>query len=595
MADQPQQTLCDLVQIFGAEVSTDPQRCEALLRDRLPRGFKQEVDALIRGARAGVPSALCRPTGGLPLSAVIVQQATKLQDSSGLDPSLAKWSVMTWAAALGIKLPVACPPMQTTSAAVAMALGPVSSSGFDLAKRLRHQQARQQQEHDEARLIIAEARRLLAEDQDVLGVEQILRRLPEHLSDHDLLAEVRQKRDELLKQQTQQERKSLIKQANQHIAEAKRISEFEHDYARAVHFLEMIPRHLSEGDPRLAAFVASMYRKRDRILELERYIVAEGHADRFDFLRPCVAEFLLLQPQRNDMRELLAALPKVAADGHSGHCICNDCLSRLALPFTGVQAKTAQAAWAMLLAKQLVEKNQLGMKLVLIPPGQFTMGSPATEQDRSDNETQVSVTLTRAFWLSKTQVTQGQWFQVMGTKPWHGEKHVKQGINYAASCLSWHSAQEFAQKLSQREGVTYRLPTEAEWEWSCRAGTSSRWSFGEKDEDLNRYGWYGGFGGGNTKAEPYPHQVGQKRANPFGLYDLHGNVFEWCADVYADTLPGGTDPYVTTGRNFRVLRGGSWNDVFSSSRSAFRGWSSPDFRGINGGFRILRTQQPVLL
>jgi formylglycine-generating enzyme required for sulfatase activity len=595
MADQPQQTLCDLVQIFGAEVSTDPQRCEALLRDRLPRGFKQEVDALIRGARAGVPSALCRPTGGLPLSVVIVQQATKLQDSSGLDPSLAKWSVMTWAAALGIKLPVACPPMQTTSAAVAMALGPVSSSGFDLAKRLRHQQARQQQEHDEARLIIAEARRLLAEDQDVLGVEQILRRLPEHLSDHDLLAEVRQKRDELLKQQTQQERKSLIKQANQHIAEAKRISEFEHDYARAVHFLEMIPRHLSEGDPRLAAFVASMYRKRDRILELERYIVAEGHADRFDFLRPCVAEFLLLQPQRNDMRELLAALPKVAADGHSGHCICNDCLSRLALPFTGVQAKTAQVAWAMLLAKQLVEKNQLGMKLVLIPPGQFTMGSPATEQDRSDNETQVSVTLTRAFWLSKTQVTQGQWFQVMGTKPWHGEKHVKQGINYAASCLSWHSAQEFAQKLSQREGVTYRLPTEAEWEWSCRAGTSSRWSFGEKDEDLNRYGWYGGFGGGNTKAEPYPHQVGQKRANPFGLYDLHGNVFEWCADVYADTLPGGTDPYVTTGRNFRVLRGGSWNDVFSSSRSAFRGWSSPDFRGINGGFRILRTQQPVLL
>ena len=143
--------------------------------------------------------------------------------------------------------------------------------------------------------------------------------------------------------------------------------------------------------------------------------------------------------------------------------------------------------------------------------------------------------------------------------------------------------------------MTYRLPTEAEWEWSCRAGTSSRWSFGEKDEDLNRYGWYGGFGGGNTKAEPYPHQVGQKRANPFGLYDLHGNAFEWCADVYADTLPGGTDPYVTTGRNFRVLRGGSWNDVFSSSRSAFRGWSSPDFRGINGGFRILRTQQPVLL
>ena len=266
--------------------------------------------------------------------------------------------------------------------------------------------------------------------------------------------------------------------------------------------------------------------------------------------------------------------------------------SPLVFPFTASQATAAQQAWAKSLGKKVVETNSLGMELVLIPAGKFTMGSPATEQDRGGDEDQADVTLTEAFWLGKTEVTQGQWQQVMGTTPWKGGSYVKEGRDYAATYVSWEDAQEFIQKLSERDGATYRLPTEAEWEWSCRAGTASRWSFGESDGDLGRYAWYGGFdGGGNTKDENYAHQVGQKLANPFGLHDMHGNVWEWCEDVTFGKLPGGTNPKVTTGTaRDRVLRGGSWYDVPQNTRSARRNGNTPDIRNGLTGFRVSRTR-----
>ena len=266
--------------------------------------------------------------------------------------------------------------------------------------------------------------------------------------------------------------------------------------------------------------------------------------------------------------------------------------SPLVFPFTASQATAAQQAWAKSLGKKVVETNSLGMKLVLIPAGKFTMGSPATEQDRGGDEDQADVTLTKAFWLGKTEVTQGQWQQVMGTTPWKGELFTKEGRDYAATYVSWEDAQEFIQKLSERDGATYRLPTEAEWEWSCRAGTASRWSFGESDGDLGRYAWYGGFdGGGNTKDENYAHQVGQKLTNPFGLNDMHGNVWEWCEDVTFGKLPGGTNPKVTTGTaRDRVLRGGSWYDVPQNTRSARRNGNTPDIRNGLTGFRVSRTR-----
>ena len=263
----------------------------------------------------------------------------------------------------------------------------------------------------------------------------------------------------------------------------------------------------------------------------------------------------------------------------------------LAWPFSAAQAKAAQESLAKSLGKSVIEKNSLGMELVLIPPGKFTMGSPANEKDRGKDEDQVEVTLTSPFWLGKTEVTQGQWQKIMGTTPWKGENFVKEGPEFAATYVSWDDVQEFLKKLSQRDGVTYRLPTEAEWEWSCRAGTSSRFSFGDNDSDLGRYGWYGGlFGEGNAKTEHYAHEVGKKLANPFGLYDMHGNVFEWCEDVKIDKRPGGITPKVATGGEYRVLRGGSWSYEPHVARSAIRDWYTPDYRVYSTGFRISRTQ-----
>jgi formylglycine-generating enzyme required for sulfatase activity len=228
--------------------------------------------------------------------------------------------------------------------------------------------------------------------------------------------------------------------------------------------------------------------------------------------------------------------------------------------------------------------NRLGMELLLIPAGKFRMGSPASEKDLQENENPVEVTLTKAFYMGKTEVTQGEWRAVMGTEPWKGKTDVREGNNYAASYVSWEDAQEFCQKLSEKEtGTTYRLPTEAEWEYACRAGTSTQFSFGDEKSRLGDYAWYGGI-----EQERYAHQVATRKPNPWGLHDMHGNMWEWCQDWFAEKLPGGTDPRVTAEGSLRVYRGGGWNGGAAYCRSADRGADSPSTRGDSLGFRVAR-------
>jgi formylglycine-generating enzyme required for sulfatase activity len=186
--------------------------------------------------------------------------------------------------------------------------------------------------------------------------------------------------------------------------------------------------------------------------------------------------------------------------------------------------------------------NSIGMKLKLIPADEFQMGSPDSEKDRDDDETQHRVRITKPFYLQTTEVTQGQWQSVMGTKPWSGKTYVKEGAEYPATYVSHglnaegtvepDSATEFCRKLSAKEGVAYRLPTEAEWEYACRGGSTSMYSFGDSLGSLKDYAWF------DENAwdigEKYAHRVGQKRANGFGLYDMHGNVYEWCSDRYGE-------------------------------------------------------------
>jgi len=229
--------------------------------------------------------------------------------------------------------------------------------------------------------------------------------------------------------------------------------------------------------------------------------------------------------------------------------------------------------------------------VVDIPAGSFTMGSPKTEQDRGDNENQVPVRITKPFGIGLTVVTQGQWRAVMGSEPWRHEglEDDQCGDDFPAVYVSWHDAVLFCETLTGLERETgrltatqsYRLPTEAEWEYACRAGTTTAYSFGDDPEQLGEYGWFGENSGGKL------HPVAQKKPNPWGLFDMHGNVWEWCADWYDGTLAGGDDPVGRAAGASRVLRGGDWSLGASFCRSAYRGLYDPWLRYGRDAFRVV--------
>ena len=227
--------------------------------------------------------------------------------------------------------------------------------------------------------------------------------------------------------------------------------------------------------------------------------------------------------------------------------------------------------------------NSIGMKLVLIPAGTFTMGSPVGEVGRFPGETPHEVTISKSYYLCANEVTQGEYEKVMGNNPseFKGAKNPVEMVN-------WEDAVSFCAKLSEvpeekAAGRVYRLPTEAEWEYACRAGSTTSYSFGETAESLGEYGWFGEGREGKT------HPVGLKKPNRWGLYDMHGNVWEWCQDWDADFPPdASTDPQGPNGGTFRVFRGGCWNHDAVSGRSAKRYGRGldPSFRYFIFGFRV---------
>ena len=218
------------------------------------------------------------------------------------------------------------------------------------------------------------------------------------------------------------------------------------------------------------------------------------------------------------------------------------------------------------------------MEFVRIGPGTFTMGSPEDEVGRGDNEgPQHEVTISQEFYLGVYEITQAQWESVMGTRPWEWLTYVQEYPNNPAA-ISWDDVQAFIQKLNEAAGAdVYRLPTEAEWEYSCRAGTTTPWSFGDEESQLGEYAWYRA----NTRdvGEHYAHAVGTKLPNPWGLYDIHGNVWESVQDRYGNYPDySQTDPTGPETGSYRVGRGGSFADYARGGRSAARYGNSPDYR-----------------
>lgn len=240
----------------------------------------------------------------------------------------------------------------------------------------------------------------------------------------------------------------------------------------------------------------------------------------------------------------------------------------------------AEVSWAKSCGKRAGEEKVIElasgvtMTFCWCPAGKFVMGSPTSEFPRSDDEDQVEVTLSQGFWMAKTEVTQAQWQAVMGTNP-SGFK----GDDLPVENVSWSDVQEFIAKVNARgviPGVWKMvLPTEAQWEYACRAGETGPYSGGS----IEQLAWY------DEKSEKQSHPVGTKKPNAWGLHDMHGNVWEWCADWHDDRLSGGTDPNGASSGVYRVLRGGSWNHDAAHCRAAFRSWHFPNSRSNELGFR----------
>ncbi|GHU00250.1 hypothetical protein FACS1894154_08980 [Betaproteobacteria bacterium] len=224
--------------------------------------------------------------------------------------------------------------------------------------------------------------------------------------------------------------------------------------------------------------------------------------------------------------------------------------------------------------------NSIGTEFILIPAGSFTMGADKNDKDADDDETPPHrVSISQAFYLGKYEVTQGEWVAVMGSNP-----SKFKGRSNPVEQVSWDDVQTFIQRLNAKEGTRkYRLPTEAEWEYAARAGTKSTYSFGDDAGQLGAYAWYDDNSGSQT------HPVGQKKPNPWGLYDMHGNVLEWVNDWYNESYysrSASNDPAGPSSGQTRVLRGGCWYYSAGCLRSARRSIGTPDDRDDRGGFRL---------
>jgi formylglycine-generating enzyme required for sulfatase activity len=296
---------------------------------------------------------------------------------------------------------------------------------------------------------------------------------------------------------------------------------------------------------------------------------------------------------------------------------------RRADPPTSTGDKERDRHYAGGSAGQERDDNGLQMKLRWCPPGLFTMEKwsrtvtqlnlrPAAEKPDNDDvpvdesadefvigevveADPIEVVLTRGFWIGKYEVTRTEWQRIMGTEPWANRKVVVEGGDLPATYVSWNDATEFCRKFTAEErnagrlpaGWEYTLPTEAQWERACRADVQTAFSFGDDESMLGKYAWIRT----NTqdRNEPYPHRVGQKRPNSWGLHDMHGNVVEWCRDWWG-ALPGGTDPEIAelkpNLRSEKVQRGGDWSQLGSACRTSARNMARPDVRNLGFGFRL---------
>ena len=234
---------------------------------------------------------------------------------------------------------------------------------------------------------------------------------------------------------------------------------------------------------------------------------------------------------------------------------------------------------------QPIEQDFAGITFVKIDAQTFTFGSPALQQDRSDTERQRVVPLSHTFWMSKYEISQGEWVDVMGLNP-STFKQLGPDMTAPVETITWFQARAFVDALNQDAGANhFRLPTEAEWEYVAKAGTDTSWSFGDQLESLNLYAHRDGF--------KYPRSRGLKAPNPWGVYDLYGNVNEWCEDWYQSFIPLDRGRCTPTEGTYKVIRGGSNGVNMRWLRSSSRNLLRPDHKGFHTGLRLVYVEDPA--
>ena len=422
---------------------------------------------------------------------------------------------------------------------------------------------------------------------DFVGAIVVLEAMPAGLRDNTMLAEAKQR---LAHQQLEQQRVTAA-------AEARRKFDAG-DYVGAITVIEAMPTTMRDSAmlaeaKRLVAVQQQCHQNHQRMISLESQLQAAVANHELKQLRPLLTQLVALDPARNDLREALV---------------------QLSAPVPGE-----------------VSSNSIGMSFAYLPADEFLMGAPKGEAGAGgDEQPQHRVKFTQPFHLGVYQVTQGQFAAVLKRNPSHFQKvSGQQTANFPVEQVTWFDAIEFCNALSQPEGrqpcyqianiqradgnfisavnVTpvsrvasapglfgYRLPTEAEWEYACRAGTTTPFHFG-KELNGKQANVDGNHPYGTATKGQYLQRtttVGSYAKNAFGLFDMHGNVWEWCEDVYHDTAYAGrsgttTDPKVTRGSEFRVLRGGGWLYSSHFARAACRSRSTPDRRSSRYGFRVM--------
>ena len=308
---------------------------------------------------------------------------------------------------------------------------------------------------------------------------------------------------------------------------------------------------------------AALVGPRDQMAELIRKIEAAGIGP---FVKHELANASAIA------RRAEAVLPDFAAA--SGHYQAALDVLQKAIP-TGLERKRLDA--------EMQARDPImaaGIELIWIPPGTFFMGS---DDASVEEEPKHEVTIPRGFWMGRFPITQAQWTAIMGKNP----SGFQEGGDLPVENVSWQDCQAFLQKLNAKEEGLFRLPSEAEWEYACRAGEPGDWCFGSDPALLDDYAWHHENAGGRT------HPVGEKKPNPWGLHDMHGNVCEWCEDRRHQDYNGAPDrgqPWLEGGAEERVTRGGSWCIITPECRSAFRGWyARPDVTADFMGLRVCRS------